>query len=117
MSTLKTREVGDVTIFDLNEKLTIGDSASEFNNKIDQSIRDGKANIILNMAEVRSIDSTGCGELISAYTHIRDKGGKLKLLKLQPRIKEHLKILKLLTIFELFDTEEEAVKSLTKSVL
>ena len=105
------RKVGDVTVLDLKGKLTLGDGDELLRNKINSLIQAGTKKILLNLGDVPYIDSAGLGEVVRTYTTASRHGGSLKLLNLTKRIKDLLAITKLLTVFETFDTEAEAVKS------
>ena len=101
----------DVTVLDLKGKLTLGDGDELLRNKINSLIQAGTKKILLNLGDVPYIDSAGLGEVVRTYTTASRQGGSLKLLNLTKRIKDLLAITKLLTVFETFDTEAEAVKS------
>jgi anti-sigma B factor antagonist len=105
------RSVGDVTIIDLNGKMTLGEGDELLRDKVNSLIQQGQKKLVLNLAEVPYIDSAGLGEIVRTYTTVSRQGGALKLLSLTKRIQDLLSITKLLTIFETFDTEAEAVKS------
>jgi anti-sigma B factor antagonist len=105
------RAVGDVTIVDLNGKMTLGEGDELLRDKVNSLIQQGQKKIILNLAEVPYIDSAGLGEVVRTYTTVSRQGGSLKLLSLTKRIQDLLAITKLLTVFETFDNEQDAVKS------
>jgi anti-sigma B factor antagonist len=105
------RAVGGVTILDLQGKMLIGEGDELLREKINQLVENGTEKILLNLAEVPYVDSAGLGEIVRCYTTVSRKNGKLKLLHLTKRIHDLLSITKLLTVFETYDTEEEAVKS------
>ena len=105
------RSVGDVTIIDLNGKMTLGEGDELLRDKVNSLIQQGQKKLVLNLAEVPYIDSAGLGEIVRTYTTVSRQGGALKLLNLTKRIQDLLAITKLLTIFETFDTEADAVKS------
>ena len=104
-------EVDGITVLNLSGALTLGDGTALFRQLIDDAIRLGKTSLILNLAEVYRLDSRGLRELVRAHTTVLRNGGSLKLLKLRPRAQELLQLTKLYTLFELFDTEDSAVKS------
>ncbi len=108
------RAVDGVTILDLQGKMLIGEGDELLREKINQLVENGTERIVLNLAEVPYVDSAGLGEIVRCYTTVSRKNGKLKLLHLTKRIHDLLSITKLLTVFETFDTEEEAVKSFKK---
>lgn|SRR5512147_1746927 len=105
------RSVGDVTVVDLNGKMTLGEGDELLRDKVNSLIQQGQKKIILNLAEVPYIDSAGLGEVVRTYTTVSRQGGSLKLLNLTKRIQDLLAITKLLTVFETFDNEQDAVKS------
>ncbi len=110
---IKEREKGNVVILDVSGKIVLGEDINLLKEKIDELLKNGKKNIILNLADVPYVDSTGLGEIIRAYVSTTKNGGTLKLLKISEKIKDLLVISKLITTFEknIFDDEEEAVKS------
>ena len=108
---LKERQAGDVTILDLSGEVRIGDSSVALRDSIRTLADQGKKKVLLNLGGVKYIDSTGIGELIANYTTISRSGGQLKLLNLTDRIQNLLVITKLLTVFDSYDNEAEALKS------
>jgi anti-sigma B factor antagonist len=105
------RLVGEVTILDLQGKILIGEGDDQLREAVTKLADSGKTKILLNLAEVPYVDSAGLGEIVRCYTTVSKKGGKLKLLNLTKKIQDLLAITKLLTVFETYDAEEEAVKS------
>ena len=105
------REANDVTVLDLHGKLTLGEGDELLRDKINSLVHQGRKKIVLNLAEVPYIDSAGLGEIVRTYTTVSRQGGSLKLLNLTKRIQDLLAITKLLTVFETFDIEADAVKS------
>jgi len=108
---LTTRKVGDVTVIDSVGRITLGEGASSFRDAIRDLLANGDKKLLLNLAEVTYIDSSGIGELVSGFTTVTNQGGSLKLLHLTKRIQDLLQITKLYTVFEVFDDEAEAVRS------
>jgi len=108
---LKERQAGDVTILDLSGEVRIGDSSVALRNSVRNLADQGKKKLLLNLAGVKYIDSSGIGELIANYTTVSRQGGQLKLLNLTDRIQSLLVITKLLTVFDAYDNEAEALKS------
>jgi anti-sigma B factor antagonist len=108
---LKERQAGDVTILDLSGEVRIGEGSVSLRDSIRNLADHGKKKVLLNLAGVKYIDSTGIGELIANYTTISRQGGQLKLLNLTDRIQNLLVITKLLTVFDAYDNEAEALKS------
>jgi anti-sigma B factor antagonist len=109
--TLHERWIGDVTIIDIDGRMTVEDGADTFRDAVRQLLRQGRVKLVLNFHDASYIDSTALGEIICAYTSATRKGGTLKLLNVTTRIHELLIITKLLSVFDLFDAEAEAVKS------
>jgi anti-sigma B factor antagonist len=108
---LKERQAGDVTILDLSGEVRIGDSSVALRESVRNLADQGKKKLLLNLAGVKYIDSSGIGELIANYTTVSRQGGQLKLLNLTDRIQNLLVITKLLTVFDAYDNEAEALKS------
>ncbi|HSL55636.1 MAG TPA: STAS domain-containing protein [Pyrinomonadaceae bacterium] len=108
---VKERQAGDVTILDLSGEVRIGEGAISLRDSIRNLADSGKRKVLLNLAGVKYMDSSGVGELIANYTTISRQGGQLKLLNLTDRIQNLLVITKLLTVFDSYDNEAEALKS------
>ena len=108
---IEERTVGDVTILDMKGKMTLGDGDEVLRNKVAAMIMAGSKKIILNLGDVPYIDSAGLGEIVRTYTTVSRQGGSLKLLNLTKRITDLLSITKLLTVFDTFEAEGDAVKS------
>lgn len=108
---IEERLVGGITILDLKGKMTLGEGDEALKERINTLIQNGKTSLLLNLGEVPYIDSAGLGEIVRTYTTISRQGGKLKLLNLTKRIEDLLAITKLLTVFDTFDSELEAVNS------
>jgi anti-sigma B factor antagonist len=109
------RPVGDVVVLDLRGKITLGDGDELLKDKINSLVNQGQRKIVLNLAEVPYIDSAGLGQIVSTYTTVSRHGGSLKLLSLTKRITDLLAITKLLTVFETFESEGDAVRSFSAS--
>ncbi|MEW6321594.1 MAG: STAS domain-containing protein [Acidobacteriota bacterium] len=105
------RVVNDVTVLDLKGKMTLGEGDELLKDKINSLLANGRKKLVLNLEGVPYIDSAGLGEIVRTYTTVSRQGGSLKLLNLTKRIEDLLSITKLLTVFETFDTEAEAVNS------
>jgi anti-sigma B factor antagonist len=105
------RTVSDVTVLDLKGKMTLGEGDELLKDKINSLLSQGKKKLVLNLESVPYIDSAGLGEIVRTYTTVSRQGGNLKLLNLTKRIEDLLSITKLLTVFETYDTEAEAIKS------
>ena len=109
---IKTRKVDKVTILDLSGRLTIGEPVLLLRDGIRGSVDDGDILFILNLGDVSYIDSSGLGELVSIYTTLRKAEGDVKLLKLTSKAKDLLQMTKLLTVFDTYDDEDQAIASL-----
>jgi anti-sigma B factor antagonist len=108
---LTTRKNGEVIIIDTSGKLTLGEGTSALRTKIRELVESGSRRIVLNMADVSYMDSSGLGELIAAHTTVTTAGGEMKLLNLAKRVHDLLKLTKLYTVFETFEDEASAVAS------
>ena len=108
---LTTHQKGEVIIVVASGKLTMGEGASTLRTKIRELVASGSRRIVLNMADVSYMDSSGMGELIAAHTTITTAGGEIKLLHLAKRVHDLLKLTKLYTVFEAFEDEASAVNS------
>jgi len=109
------RAVGDVVVLDLKGKITLGKGDELLKDKVNSLVNQGQRKILLNLAEVPYIDSAGLGEIVRTFTTVSRQGGSLKLLNLTKRITDLLAITKLLTVFETFDTENDAIRSFSAS--
>jgi anti-sigma B factor antagonist len=108
---IEERVVNNVTILDLKGKITLGEGDEALKEKINELVHKNSKKILLNLEGVPYIDSAGLGEIVRTYTTVSRQGGQLKLLNLTKRITDLLAITKLLTVFETFDSESEALKS------
>jgi len=104
-------EVEGVVVLTLTGRLVLGPSLTRFRETMRELMERGKMNILLNMKEVLHVDSSGLGELVTAYTTLKRRGGRLKLLKLNARGESLMQLTKLYTVFEVFTDEDEAVRS------
>ena len=107
----KIRHVEGVTILDLSGRITLGEASGKLRSAVQESLSAGSKKILLNLADVNYIDSAGLGELVSAYTTVKNAGGDLKLLGLTKKVKDLLVITKLLTVFDVKETEKDAIES------
>jgi anti-sigma B factor antagonist len=106
------REVDGVTVVDLSGRVTLGDDSSgKLRNAIRDILAQGKQKILLNLGDVSYIDSSGLGELVSAYTTASNQGAKVKLLNVQKKVQDLLQITKLYTVFDSFESEADAILS------
>ena len=108
---LTSRQVGDVTVIDAAGRITLGEGASAFRDTIRDLSAKGSKKVLLNLADVSYIDSSGIGEMVSGFTTVTNNGGQLKLLGLNKRVKDLLQITKLYTVFDAYDDEVAAVRS------
>jgi len=108
---LSPRQVGDVTVIDVSGRITLGEGSSNLREGIRDLLARGNRKILLNLGDVSYIDSSGIGELVSAFTSVANQGGKLRLLNLTKRVRDLLQITKLYTVFEVYDDEAAAVRS------
>lgn len=111
---LNTRKVGDVTVVDCDGRITLGEGAIALRDLLRDLNAKGDKKIVLNLGNVTYIDSSGIGELVSAYTSTSNGGGELKLLSLTKRVQDLLQITKLYTVFDCYDDEAHAVRAFAK---
>jgi anti-sigma B factor antagonist len=114
--TASTRLVGGVTIVDLSGRILAGDGSAALRDLVRNLISEGNKKILLNLRNVNYIDSSGLGELVSAFTSMRSGGGELKLLNLTKRVHDLFQITKLYTVFDITDDEATSVKSFSPSI-
>jgi anti-sigma B factor antagonist len=112
---IEQRAVGDVVVLDLKGRVTLGEGDELLKDKVNSLLNQSQKKIVLNLAEVPYIDSAGLGEIVRTYTTVSRQGGSLKLLNLTKRITDLLSITKLLTVFETFESENDAVRSFSQS--
>jgi anti-sigma B factor antagonist len=112
---IEERAIGDVTVLDLRGKITLGEGDELLKDKVNSLVNQGRKKVILNLAEVPYIDSAGLGEVVRTFTTVSRQGGSLKLLNLTKRITDLLSITKLLTVFETYESESDAVRSFSAS--
>ena len=105
------RQVDGVTIVDCSGRITLGEGSVVLRDLVRDLLTKGQKKILLNLGDVNYIDSSGIGELVSAYTTAKNQGGELKLLKLTKKVHDLLQITKLYTVFDVKDDEAEAVKA------
>lgn len=108
---IKERELDGVVILDLSGRVTIGEGTLVLRNRIEQLLERDQNKLLLNLADVDYIDSSGLGEIVRSYTTVRNASGDLKLLNLTKRVRDLLQITKLLTVFDVFEREAEALMS------
>jgi anti-sigma B factor antagonist len=108
---IEARHVQGVTILEPKGKITIGVGDVALREAVGEALEAGARNLLFNLSGVTTIDSSGIGELVSAYTTVTNRGGKLKLACLPPKVTDILQITQLISVFEVFDTEAEALAS------
>jgi len=109
-----TRQIDGVSIVDLSGRITLGEGSTMLRDIVRDMIAKGNKNILLNLGDVTYIDSSGIGELVSAFTTVRNGGGELKLLNLTKKVHDLLQITKLYTVFDIKDDETSAIQSFKK---
>jgi anti-sigma B factor antagonist len=109
-----TRQIDGVTVVDLSGRITLGEGSVILRDTVRDLIGKGEKKILLNLGDVTYIDSSGIGELVSAFTTVRNQGGELKLLKLTKKVHDLLQITKLYTVFDVKDDEAVAISSFKK---
>ena len=109
-----TRQVDGVTIVDLSGRITLGEGSVVLRDTIKDLLSKGQKKILLNLGDVSYIDSSGIGELVSAFTSVRNQGGELKLLHLTKKVHDLLQITKLYTVFDVKDDEAGAIAAFTR---
>jgi anti-sigma B factor antagonist len=105
------RQVSGVTVVDLSGRITLGEGSTVLRETVKDLLAKGQRRILLNLGDVTYIDSSGIGELVSAFTSVRNQGGDLKLLKLTKKVHDLLQITKLYTVFDVKDDEAGAIQS------
>ena len=108
---ISERQSGDVTVLDLGGKITMGEGNVSLRAAIRRLAEGGRKKVLLNLAEVGYVDSSGVGELVAAFTTLKREGGQLKLLNLTGKIRDLLAITKLLTVFDVYEDEATALSS------
>jgi len=111
---VSTRQVDGVTILDLSGRITLGEGSVTVRDTVRDLLAKGQKQILLNLADINYIDSSGIGELVSAFTTVRNAGGELKLLNLTKKVHDLLQITKLYTVFDVKDDETSAISSFSK---
>jgi anti-sigma B factor antagonist len=109
------RTIGDVVVLDIKGRVQLGDGDEMLKDKVNSLLNQGRKKIVLNLADVPYIDSAGLGEVVRTFTTVSRQGGNLKLLNLTKRITDLLAITKLLTVFDTYDSEQDAVQSFSAS--
>ena len=109
---LNARRLDHVVILDLSGRITMGEGTLVIRDHIQKLLNGGDRKFLLNLSDVDYIDSSGLGELVTSFTTVRNHDGQLKLLNLTKRVQDLLQITKLLTVFEVFNSEAEALKTM-----
>jgi len=109
--TIASRDLDSVTVLDLSGRITLGEGSVQIRDAIRDLIGKGSKSILLNLGDVNYIDSSGLGELVSAYTTAKNQGAALKLLKLTKKVHDLLQLTKLYTVFDIYDDEASAIAS------
>jgi len=109
--TIEQRRSGEVLILDLNGKITIGATNRQLQDALRRLVAEGERNIILDLSRATYVDSSGLGELVAGYSSLKRSGGRLALANISERIMDLMTITKLYTVFDIYETEAEAVKS------
>ena len=108
---IQKRERDGVTILDVEGKITIGKGDVALREAVQQAVGAGATKLVFNLEDVTAMDSSGVGELVSSFTTVTNRGGKLKLASLPAKVNDILQITQLITVFEVFDSEDEAIRS------
>jgi anti-sigma B factor antagonist len=107
--TIATHKVNDITILDLSGRITLGEGSVQLRDTVKDLVSKGQKKIVLNLGDVNYMDSSGVGELVTAYTTVKNQGGELKLVNLTKKIEDLMAITKLVTVFDIHDDEAKAV--------
>ena len=108
---MRTRETSGCIVIDLSGQITLGEASAALRDEVRDQVNHGYTKILLNLGDVTYIDSAGLGELTSAYTSVKHRGGQLKLLNLTKRVHDLMQITKLYTVFDVYDDEKKALAS------
>ncbi|HUB81703.1 MAG TPA: STAS domain-containing protein [Bryobacteraceae bacterium] len=108
---ITVRETADATILDLSGRVTLGEGLGDLRDSIREALSGNRKHIVLNLADVSYIDSSGLGQLIGSYASVTERGGQMKLVNLQKKVSDLMQITKLLTVFETYNSESAALAS------
>jgi len=111
---INIRETADAVILDMSGRVSLGEALADLRDSVREALAGDRKNILLNLAEVSYIDSSGLGQLIGSYATVTNRGGQMKLLNLQKKVNDLMQITKLLTVFETFTNEGAALRSFAK---
>jgi anti-sigma B factor antagonist len=106
---IATHKVNDITVLDLSGRITLGEGSVQLRDTVRDLVSKGQKKIVLNLGDVNYMDSSGVGELVTAYTTVKNQGGELKLVNLTKKIEDLMAITKLVTVFDIHDDEAKAV--------
>jgi len=106
-----SRDVGDVTVIDMDGRITLGEGSALLRDLVRENVARGRKKIVMNLAGINYIDSTGLGELVAGYRLVKSEGGEIKLLNLNKKVTDLLQITKLYTVFDIHNQEAQAVAS------
>jgi len=106
-----SREVGGVTVIDMDGRITLGEGSDLLRDLISEKLGAGQKKIVMNLAGITYIDSTGLGELVAGYRHVKSQGGEIKLMNLNKKVSDLLQITKLYAVFDIHNDEAQAVAS------
>jgi anti-sigma B factor antagonist len=112
---INIRETPNASILDMSGRLTLGESLTELRDTIRDVISGARKNVVLNLAEVSYIDSSGLGQLVGSFATVTNNGGEMKLLNLQKKVQDLMQVTKLLTVFEAYSSEEAALRSFARA--
>jgi anti-sigma B factor antagonist len=108
------RETADAAILDISGRVTLGESLADLRDSIREALAGDQKNILLNLADVSYIDSSGLGQLIGSYATVTNRGGQMKMLNLQKKVNDLMQVTKLLTVFEAYTDEQTALRSFAR---
>ncbi len=111
---ITTRHIEDIVILDLEGRIQLGETSANLHQTLKTQVDEGKRQIVINLAKVTAIDSSGLGSLIAGYATLEKNDGELKLVNLSERVSELMTITKLFTVFDIFENEQDAIASFTK---
>jgi anti-sigma B factor antagonist len=111
---INKRQVNDVVIVDLDGKITLGESSTQLHGELRKIVAEGKRNVLLDLAKVTAIDSSGLGSIVAGYSTLQAAGGSLKLINLPERVNDLMTITKLYTVFEIYESEPAGIDSFEK---
>ncbi len=106
---IATRQLDGITVLDLGGRITLGEGSVQLREAVRDLIAKGQKKIVLNLADISYMDSSGMGELVTAYTSVKNQGGELKLINLTKKIEDLMQITKLVTVFDIYDDEAKAI--------